>query len=69
MDDDPSHPEAYPGFFSPGDFADEGDEDEELVEDDSFEFLEPPPEGSDTVFGLGLHRGRTFGEVVQEYPD
>ncbi|CAE7686304.1 GIP [Symbiodinium sp. CCMP2592] len=40
---------AHPGFFNPGDFADE-DEDEELVEDDSFEFLEPPPEGSDTPF-------------------
>ena len=69
MDDDPSHPEAYPGFFSPGDFAEGDDEDEELVEDGSFEFLEPPPEGSDTVFGFGLHRGRTFGEVVQDYPD
>ena len=52
---------------SPEDFAEE-DEDEELVEDDSFEFLEPPLEGSDSVFGFGLHRGRTFGDVVREYP-
>ena len=66
MDDETDHPEAYPGFFSTEDFADES---EELVDDDSFELLEPPPERSDTVFGFGLHRGRSFGDVVREYPD
>ena len=67
LDDDHEHPEGYPGFFNPGDFAEEEEELEEA--DGSFELLEAPPEGSDTVFGFGVHRGSTFGDVVLRHPD
>jgi hypothetical protein len=55
---------AYMGFFSADDFA---PSDEELVpiEEGSYEDL---PEGHDTKFNFGQHKGETYIQVVRSNP-